>query len=46
MSFSNCFGFRVGSSGGAADPPGFILKKRGDLRSLQDEQVTPINTNN
>lgn len=24
-------GFRVGSSGGAADPPGFILKKRSDL---------------
>ena len=22
-------GFRVGSSGGAADPPGFILKKNG-----------------
>lgn len=46
MSFSNCFGFRVGSSGGASNPPGFILKKRGDLFILQVLQVTPINTNN
>lgn len=32
------YGFRVGSSSRTANPPGFILKKRGDLRPLQSPQ--------